>query len=142
LENAGYKVGLIGTIETIIGKTHISASNTTPESYVLQSYLAQMVEEGLEAVVMEVSSQGLKLHRTQGMVFDFGIFTNLEPDHIGPNEHDSFEDYLYCKSLLFKQCKVGIVNSDDKHCEQIIQGHTCVLERFGMNEGADCVLQT
>ena len=137
LENAGYKVGLIGTIETIIDKTHIPASNTTPESYVLQSYLAQMVEEGLEAVVMEVSSQGLKLHRTQGMVFDFGIFTNLEPDHIGPNEHDSFEDYLFCKSLLFKQCKVGIVNSDDKHCEQIIQGHTCVLERFGMNEGAD-----
>ena len=137
LENAGYKVGLIGTIETIIDKIHIPASNTTPESYVLQSYLAQMVKEGLEAVVMEVSSQGLKLHRTQGMVFDFGIFTNLEPDHIGPNEHDSFEDYLYCKSLLFKQCKVGIVNSDDKHCEQIIQGHTCVLERFGMNEGAD-----
>ena len=137
LENAGYKVGLVGTIETIIGEKHIPASNTTPESYVLQSYLAQMVEAGLDAVVMEVSSQGLKLHRTQGMVFDFGIFTNLEPDHIGPNEHESFEDYLYCKSLLFKQCKVGIVNADDKHCEQILQGHTCTVERFGMSEEAD-----
>lgn len=137
LENAGYKVGLVGTIETIIGEKHIPASNTTPESYVLQSYFAKMVEEGMDAVVMEVSSQGLKLHRTQGMVFDFGIFTNLEPDHIGPNEHDSFEDYMYCKSLLFKQCRVGIINVDDKHCEQIIQGHTCVLERFGMSEEAD-----
>ncbi len=137
LENAGYKVGLVGTIEIIIGEKHIPASNTTPESYVLQSYLAKMVEEGLDAVVMEVSSQGLKLHRTQGMEFDFGIFTNLEPDHIGPNEHDSFEDYLYCKSLLFKQCKVGIVNVDDKHCEQVIQGHTCTMECLGMNEGAD-----
>lgn len=137
LENAGYKVGLVGTIEVIIGEEHIHAVNTTPESYVLQSYFAKMVEAGLDAVVMEVSSQGLMLHRTQGFVFDFGIFTNLEPDHIGPNEHESFEDYMHCKGLLFKQCKVGIVNSDDVHCEQVIAGHTCQIERFGMNPQAD-----
>ncbi len=137
LENAGYKVGLIGTIETIIGEEHIPAVNTTPESYVLQSYLAKMVEVGMEAVVMEVSSQGLKLHRTQGMLFDFGIFTNLEPDHIGPSEHESFEEYLQCKGLLFKQCRVGIVNADDKHCAQVIEGHTCTLERFGLQEGVE-----
>ena len=65
LENAGLKVGLVGTIETIIGEKHIPAINTTPESYVLQSYFAKMAEEGMDAVVMEVSSQGLKLHRTQ-----------------------------------------------------------------------------
>ena len=137
LENAGYKVGLVGTIETIIGEEHIPANNTTPESYVLQSYFARMAEAGLDAVVMEVSSQGLMLHRTQGFIFDYGIFTNLEPDHIGPNEHESFEDYMKCKGLLFKQCRVGIVNSDDKHTEQVIQGHTCQLERFGMGEAAD-----
>ncbi len=137
LENAGYKVGLVGTIEVIIGQEHIHAVNTTPESYVLQSYFARMVEAGLDAVVMEVSSQGLMLHRTQGFVFDFGIFTNLEPDHIGPNEHESFEDYMRCKGLLFKQCRVGIVNSDDAHCEQVIAGHTCEIERFGMGEQAD-----
>ncbi len=137
LENAGYKVGLVGTIEVIIGEEHIHAVNTTPESYVLQSYFAKMVEAGLDAVVMEVSSQGLMLHRTQGFVFDFGIFTNLEPDHIGPNEHESFEDYMRCKGLLFRQCKVGIVNSDDSHWEQVVAGHTCQLERFGMNEAAD-----
>ena len=137
LENAGYKVGLVGTIETIIGEKHIPALNTTPESYILQSYFAQMVEAGLDAVVMEVSSQALMQHRSQGFVFDIGIFTNLEPDHIGPNEHTSFEEYLYCKGLLFKQCKVGIVNADDVHCEQVIQGHTCTIERFGFSEKAD-----
>lgn len=137
LENAGYKVGLVGTIEVIIGEEHISAVNTTPESYVLQSYFAKMVEAGLDAVVMEVSSQGLMLHRSQGFVFDFGIFTNLEPDHIGPNEHESFEDYMRCKGMLFKQCKVGIVNCDDKHWEQVIQGHTCDIELLGMGEQAD-----
>ena len=137
LENAGYKVGLVGTIEIIIGEEHIHAVNTTPESYMLQSYFAKMVEAGLDAVVMEVSSQGLMLHRTQGFVFDFGIFTNLEPDHIGPNEHESFEDYMRCKGLLFKQCKVGIVNSDDSHCEQVIAGHSCEIERFGMGPQAD-----
>ncbi len=110
LENAGRKVGLVGTIEIIIGDTHIHAVNTTPESYLLQEYFAKMVESGCDTVVMEVSSQALMLHRTQGFVFDFGIFTNLEPDHIGPNEHGSFEEYAHCKSLLFQQCRVGIAN--------------------------------
>ena len=137
LENAGLKVGLVGTIEVIIGDTHIHAENTTPESYVLQSYFARMVEEGCDAVVMEVSSQALMQHRSQGFVFDFGIFTNIEPDHIGPNEHASFEDYLHCKGLLFKQCRVGIVNGDDAHWQQVTEGHTCRLETYGLNEGCD-----
>ena len=137
LENAGLKVGLIGTIEVIIGGMHIHADNTTPESYLLQSYMAQMVEEGCDAVVMEVSSQALMLHRSQGFVFDFGIFTNIEPDHIGPNEHSSFEAYLHCKSLLFRQCRVGIVNRDDPHWEQVLEGHTCMVETYGLLEGSD-----
>ena len=132
LENAGYKVGLVGTIEVIIGDEHIHANNTTPESYLLQEYFARMVDAGLDTVVMEVSSQALMLHRTQGFVFDYGIFTNLEPDHIGPNEHASFEEYLHCKGLLFKQCKVGIVNGDDEHWQAVTEGHTCALESFGM----------
>lgn len=137
LENAGRKVGLVGTIEVIIGDAHIHAVNTTPESYVLQEDFARMIEAGCDTVVMEVSSQALKLHRTQGFVFDFGIFTNLEPDHIGPNEHDSFEDYLRCKGLLFKQCKVGIVNCDDGHWQKVVEGHTCSLETYGLSEQAD-----
>ncbi len=139
LENAGYKVGLIGTIEVIIGDTHIHANNTTPESYLLQEYLAKMVDAGLDTVVMEVSSQALMQHRTQGFVFDYGIFTNLEPDHIGPNEHASFEEYMMYKGLLFQQCKIGIVNGDDKHWQQVVEAHTCELESFGMGE--ECMLR-
>lgn len=139
LENAGYRVGLVGTIEVIIGEEHIHAQNTTPESYLLQEYFARMVDAGLDTVVMEVSSQALMQHRSQGFTFDFGIFTNLEPDHIGPNEHSCFEDYLACKRLLFRQCKVGIVNGDDSHWQQVVEGHTCELESFGMGE--QCMLR-
>ena len=137
LENAGHKVGLIGTIEVIIGDTHIHAGNTTPESYLVQEYFARMVEAGCDTVVMEVSSQGLKLHRTQGFVFDYGIFTNLEPDHIGTGEHADFAEYLACKGMLFRQCKIGIVNGDDVHCDAVTEGHTCILEKFGMGEQND-----
>lgn len=137
LENAGYKVGLIGTIEAIIGDEVIPASNTTPESYVVQQYFRRMVEAGCQCVVMEVSSQGLMMHRTAGFMFEIGIFTNLEPDHIGPNEHTSFEEYMACKGLLFKQCKTGIVNIDDEHCEKVIEGHICEIETFGFSEKAD-----
>lgn len=139
LENAGYKVGLIGTIEVIIGDKHIPALNTTPESYVLQDYLKQMVDAGLNAVVMEVSSQGLMLHRTAAIDFDLGIFTNIEPDHIGPNEHTSFEHYLECKSMLFRQCRTGILNGDDKHVDDVLKGHTCDVEKYGLTEGLDLV---
>lgn len=137
LENAGYKVGLIGTIEAIIGDKVIPAANTTPESYIIQQYFAEMVEAGCDCVVMEVSSQGLMLHRTAGFLFELGIFTNIEPDHIGPAEHDSFEDYMHCKGLLFKQCKVGIVNADADHLEEVLKGHTCKIETFGIDKEAD-----
>lgn len=137
LEAAGYKVGLIGTIEEIIGDEHIPANNTTPESFLLQQYFRRMADAGCEIVVMEVASQGLKLHRTQGFTFEIGIFTNLEPDHIGPNEHADFEEYQTCKGLLFKQCRHGIVNMDDAHVEAVIKGHTCDIETYGFNPSAD-----
>lgn len=137
LENAGHKVGLIGTIEVIIGEKRIHAVNTTPESYLLQEYLRQMADAGCDTVVMEVSSQGLMLRRSQGFLFDYGIFTNIEPDHIGPNEHGDFEEYMMCKGLLFKQCRVGIVNSDDVHYEKVIEGHTCIIETYGLDKDAD-----
>jgi len=137
LENAGHKVGLIGTIEAIIGDKVIPAANTTPESFTVQQYFKEMLEAGCDIAVMEVSSQGLMLHRTAGFVFEIGIFTNIEPDHIGPNEHDSFEHYLECKKMLLKQCRLGIVNADDSHFNEIIKGHTCELETFGFAKAAD-----
>ncbi|MBE5870519.1 MAG: UDP-N-acetylmuramoyl-L-alanyl-D-glutamate--2,6-diaminopimelate ligase [Lachnospiraceae bacterium] len=136
LEQAGHKVGLVGTIEAIIGEKHIPAHNTTPESYVLQEYFDGMVKAGCDTVVMEVSSQGLMLHRTQGFTFEIGIFTNIEPDHIGPKEHKDFEDYMHCKGLLFKQCRHGIVNCDDAHWQQVIKDHTCDIETYGFSEDA------
>ncbi len=141
LEHAGHKVGLIGTIEAIIGDEHIPAHNTTPESYVIQEYFRRMADAGCEAVVMEVSSQGLMMHRTQGFTFELGIFTNMEPDHIGPNEHASFEEYMACKGLLFKQCRKGIVNIDDKHWQTVLEGHTCKLETYGFDPKADFCAQ-
>ncbi len=137
LEKAGYKVGLIGTIETIIGDEHIPSQNTTPESLVLQQSFRKMADAGMQAVVMEVSSQALMLHRTQGFVFDLGIFTNISPDHIGPNEHNSFEEYMACKGLLFKQCRQGIVNGDDENWQNVTKGHTCNLETYGFGEDND-----
>ncbi|HIS30107.1 MAG TPA: UDP-N-acetylmuramoyl-L-alanyl-D-glutamate--2,6-diaminopimelate ligase [Candidatus Limivivens intestinipullorum] len=137
LEASGFKTGLIGTIEVIAGEEHIPANNTTPESVLIQEYFSRMERAGCDCVVMEVSSQGLKLHRTAGIPFEIGIFTNLGVDHIGPAEHESFEDYVYCKSLLFRQCRIGIVNKDDPHLEQILQGHTCQVETFGFSEEAN-----
>lgn len=137
LESSGIKTGLIGTIEIVIGDTCIPAKNTTPESYDLQFYFKQMVDAGMEAVVMEVSSQGLMLHRVAGFTFDYGVFTNLEPDHIGENEHKDFEDYMYCKSLLFKQCRIGILNADSEHVADMLKGHTCEVETYGFSEKAN-----
>jgi UDP-N-acetylmuramoyl-L-alanyl-D-glutamate--2,6-diaminopimelate ligase len=137
LESAGYKVGLIGTIEAIIGEERIPAANTTPESYLVQEYFRKMLDAGLEVCVMEVSSQGLMMHRVDGFTFEIGIFTNIEPDHIGPNEHASFEEYMACKAMLFKKCRTGIFNGDSEHLEDILQGHTCTVETYGFGKNAD-----
>ena len=137
LEGVGHKVGLIGTIEAIIGDKTIPAANTTPESFTIHQYFAEMLEAGCDSVVMEVSSQGLMLHRTAGIEFEIGIFTNLGKDHIGPNEHKDFDDYKRCKAMLFKQCKLGIANVDDKYFEDIFKDAACRTETFGFSEKAD-----
>ncbi len=137
LDKAGIPTGLIGTVEIIIGDEIIHSGNTTPESYAVQNYFRRMVDSGLKAVVMEVSSQGLMMNRVEGITFDYGIFTNLEPDHIGENEHKDFEDYMYWKSTLFQKCKTGIFNCDSEYLEGILKGHTCTVETFGLSEKAD-----
>ncbi len=137
LEAAGHKTGLIGTIESVIGDKVIPSQNTTPESIVMQKRLREMVDAGLDSVVMEVSSQGLMLDRVAGISFDYGIFTNLSEDHIGPNEHKDFAEYLGWKSKLFRLCKKGIFNIDDPYCEEILNGHTCDVITYGMKDEAD-----
>lgn len=129
LNVAGHKAGLIGTIETVIGKNQIPAKNTTPESFTIHEYFAKMVEAGCEYAVMEVSSQGVKYKRTEGIEFFIGVFTNFGEDHIGPGEHASLEEYRYYKSCLFQQCKIGIGNLDDPQCGYMFRRSTC--EKYG-----------
>ena len=114
LEKAGKKVGLIGTIETLInGKKIKENDRTTPESLDLQEIFSKMVKEKVEVVVMEVSSQSLKQKRVVGCEFDIVVFTNFSEDHISKTEHPTMEDYLQSKLKLFQMCKVGVVNGDD-----------------------------
>lgn len=137
LEAVGIKAGLVGTVEVKNGATAIAASHTTPESFLLQKYFREMVDNGCKAVVMEVSSQALKLFRVGGILFDYGVFTNLEPDHIGPNEHADFDEYAECKARLFRQCRFGILNADDPNMPRMLLGSTCDAMTYGCGDGAD-----
>ncbi len=115
IEKSGKICGIIGTVGAFMNGRSVPTEHTTPESYELQKLFAMMVEEGCEYMVMEVSSQGIKMDRVAGIEFDYGVFTNISPDHIGPGEHENFEEYLSCKAELFRRCKTGIINRDDEH---------------------------
>jgi len=137
LEKEKHKVGLIGTVSNIIGNEVLYAERTTPESYDLQALFSEMVEKGVDSVVMEVSSQGLALHRVSLCDYDIGIFTNISRDHIGPREHKNFEEYLDAKIKLFKMCKKGLVNIDSDHAEKVIENALCEVLTFGIDNDAD-----
>lgn len=131
IEKSGKTCGIVGTIGVSIKGKVTPTEHTTPESYDLQKYFYEMVEAGCDYMVMEVSSQGVKMDRVAGMHFDYGVFTNITPDHIGPNEHADFDEYLWCKSRLFTMCDVGIVNKEDPHWKEIVKDATCVVKTFG-----------
>lgn len=137
LEAAGHKTGLIGTNGAVIGEEHFQTKNTTPESYLLQEYFAKMVEAGCTYMVMEVSSQSYLMHRVDGILFDYAIFLNISNDHIGPNEHASFEEYLYYKKQLLQNSRVCLVNRDDARFEEIIEGAKAEIWTFSMEQEAD-----
>lgn len=137
LEQEGLKTGVIGTIGITIGDEIIKTDNTTPESYEIQKYMRKMINNGCKAVVMEASSLGLKWNRLDSFIFDYGVFMNLSSDHIGTDEHETFEEYVHCKSILFKKCKLGIINIDDEGYKDIIKDHTCNIETFGFSKNAD-----
>lgn len=130
---AGRKTGLIGTIEIIDGKEATPNLNTTPESMIIHKRLRDMVNNGLDSVVMEVSSQGLMMDRVAGVDFDYGIFSNLSRDHIGPNEHKTFEEYAMWKSKLFEMCKTGIFNGDDPYVDVMTKNASCKILKYGIN---------
>ncbi len=137
IESTGKKAGLVGTLGSRIGDRMLYTERTTPESYDLQSLFSEMVDEGVDSVVMEVSSQGLALHRVSCSDYEIGVFTNLTKDHIGPKEHASMEEYLEAKSILFKMCKKGLVNNDSEHAQEIMRKAECVLLTFGIEKKSD-----
>lgn len=111
LESLGHKVGLIGTNENVVGNTHYSSQRTTPDAYQLHGLLKKMMTEHCTHVVMEVSSHGLVQHRTAGLAFDVGIFTNLTQDHL--DYHETMDAYKEAKARLFLQSHCSIYNIDD-----------------------------
>ncbi|MBR5613718.1 MAG: UDP-N-acetylmuramoyl-L-alanyl-D-glutamate--2,6-diaminopimelate ligase [Clostridia bacterium] len=123
LENCGQKVGLIGTNQNMIGETIIPSKHTTPDSLELMSLFNRMAEEGVDTVVMEVSSHSLALDRVASCEFDIGAFTNVTQDHL--DFHETMENYIQAKAQLFKMCRVGVLNHDDDAFE-------------AMNSAADC----
>lgn len=137
LEDAGKIVGIIGTNGTFINGEYEETQNTTPISYELQRIMRKMVDAHCEYCVMEVSSQALKQERVAGIDYDYGVFTNISPDHIGPNEHADFEEYMSCKKKLFTMCRIGLFNKDDEHYEDMIEGATCEVRTFSLKEASD-----
>lgn len=95
------------------------------------------LQAGLDSVVMEISTIGLQFHRSQGMIFDFGIFTNIGHDHIGPGGAEDFDHLIEYKGRLLRQCRTGLVNIDDPNIDRVLEGHTCTLKTFGLSEKAD-----
>ena len=111
-----YPTALLSTMNTTLdGKTFFKSSFSTPENIDLFDMMAQAVKNGRTHLVMEVSSQAYLVHRVYGLTFDVGVFLNITPDHIGPIEHPSFEDYFYHKRLLMKNSRAVVINSDMDH---------------------------
>lgn len=122
-EKAGYKVGLIGTIQNMIGDEVIAAHNTTPNAYELNSLFALMKAKGCAVVIMEVSSHALDQLRVYRLNFEVAMFTNLTQDHL--DYHITMENYLAAKKKLFKMCRIAVINSDDSYAQKLMEGLDC-----------------
>ena len=141
LEAQGKKVGLVGTVANYIGSKSLGeSSRTTPDALELQKLFSKMVEENVDCVVMEVSSQALKLHRVDGIDFDIGIFTNFSEDHISANEHPDMEDYFNSKLKLIKSSKISYINADDFRVSKIKKLLPDKdIKSFGIDNEADLI---
>lgn len=140
-EQSGKNTGLIGTVCNMIAGETIHSSHTTPESKELFEMMDKLVQYGSEDLVMEVSSQALKLDRVRGIRYKTAAFTNLYEDHIAPNEHPDMEDYLNCKLKIFDCCDTGILNLDCSAAGRVIdycRGKTGLLT-YSIDGKADFV---
>ena len=125
LEEAGYKVGLIGTIQNMIGDKAVVSKNTTPDAYELNSLFALMRDDGCSYVIMEASSHALHQNRISDLTFETAIFTNLTQDHL--DYHITMENYLAAKKKLFSMCKTAVINLDDEYSEELMRGLDCEI---------------
>ena len=124
-KTVGAKVGLIGTIQNMIGERVLHTERTTPESIELQKLFAEMKEAGGTHVIMEVSSHALVLHRADQIRFAVGVFTNLTEDHL--DFHKTMDAYCEAKAMLFTRCETGVINVDDPYAAKIMQNAACRL---------------
>ncbi len=141
LEQSGRKTGLVGTVCNIIAGEKTHSSHTTPESRDLYEMMNKLAESGSGDLVMEVSSQALKLDRVRGIRYRTAAFTNLYEDHIAPNEHPDMEDYISCKLRIFDSCDTGILNLDCSVAERVLaycKGKTELLT-YSIEGNADFV---
>ena len=136
-EAAGVPVGLIGSNGVFYGETYVKMANTTPESFELHRIMADMVSYGVKVLVLEATSQGFLMHRTDGIRFDIGVYTNIAPDHISASEHSSFEEYFACKKQIFAQAGTCLVNRDADLYDRIVEGVTCPLLTYGTAPDCD-----
>ncbi len=129
LKANGIKAGYIGSNGVYYGERRFDTINTTPESYDLHEHMRNMRSAGVTTVVMEVSSQALKMARVHGIRFDICVFTNLSPDHIGEFEHPDFDDYKSCKHTLFTDygARYIVYNGDDEYAGEMIGGIRCEM---------------
>lgn len=141
LQKQGHKAGLIGTIAVYSGDRKIKDSDrTTPESIELQALLAEMVEDGCDVAIMEVSSQSLKLNRVAGCEFYIGLFTNFSEDHISPKEHPDMQDYFESKLKLMRMCKFGFINADDLQVAKVPKMlKDCDIKTYGIDNTANLI---
>lgn len=129
-ETAGKKVGLIGTIQNLIGEEKVYTERTTPESVDLFALLRRMADKGVDLVVMEVSSHALAQQRVAGIPFKAGLFTNLTQDHL--DYHKTFENYRAAKKKLFAQCGIAILNGDDETAAYMKEGLSIPVWTMGI----------
>ena len=142
-QEAGFNVGLIGTIQILIGDESLPNPNTTPNVIDLQHLLADMRAKNIQVVIMEVSSHALAENRVAGIEFDTAIFTNLTQDHL--DFHKTMENYLRAKTRLFdmvsrrgrKQNKTAVINLDDAASEEILRHCLCKKITYGVEKSAD-----
>ena len=142
-KSAGLKVGLIGTIQILIGDKKFPNPNTTPNVIDLQHVFAEMRDKKIQVVVMEVSSHALAENRVAGVEFDTAIFTNLTQDHL--DFHGTMENYLRAKAKLFdmvsrrgrKQNKTAVVNVDDAAAEKILKHCLCKKISYSVKNSSD-----